>query len=158
MAVSPYIQRLRQAVGHDVLLMPSVSVCVRDGQGRVLLQRRTDLGWWNLPGGVMEPGETLAQAAVREIREETGLDIEPFRVVGVYSDPAWTLTYPNGDRVQGVTTVFEARVVSGSLRPCGEESAQLAYFAPGDLPENMPARQRQFVADVVSGRPQAYFR
>ena len=68
-------------------IVPAVSVVVPDNQGRILLIRRTDNKYWSIPGGGMEPGESVREAAVREVREETGMDCEITGLVGVYSNP-----------------------------------------------------------------------
>ena len=78
---------LRAKIGHDVLLQPGVAAVIFNMAGQVLLQRRSDNGEWGLPGGIMEPGEEPAETLVREIREETALEVVPERIVGVYSGP-----------------------------------------------------------------------
>ena len=96
MGMSPYIKRLRQHIGHDLLLMPSVSALIFNDKGELLLHRSSDDGKWYIIGGAMDPGETSADACVREVREETGLTVTPERLVGVYTSP--TVTYPNSNR------------------------------------------------------------
>ncbi len=103
MAVSGYIHHLRAKIGPDLLLMPGVAAVIIDPASRVLLQRRSDDGKWGLPGGGIEPGEEPADALVREIREETALDIVPERIVGVYSGPDFRIRYPNGDETMIVS-------------------------------------------------------
>jgi 8-oxo-dGTP diphosphatase len=88
MAIPPYISDLRAQIGHALLLLPAAAAIIQDDEGRVLLIRRGDGRGWSLPGGMMEPGERIAEAVVREVWEETGLEVEPVRLVGVYSDPA----------------------------------------------------------------------
>src|SRR4030095_10104949 len=99
--------------------------------GGVLLQRRDDTGRWGLPGGGVEPGESVRQAVIREVREETGLLVEPIRLVGVFSAPGphrvWT--YPAGTVIHYVSTVFEC-VVHGGALACGDESLALDWFDP----------------------------
>jgi len=117
MPIPPYVARLRQHVGHDLLLLPAAAAIIRDPEGRVLLIHRGDGRGWSLPGGIMEPGERLLDCLQREVREETGLEVEPLRLTGLYSDPDYVLiTYPNGDRVQFVSATFECQVVGGRLR------------------------------------------
>lgn len=73
-----------------------VGVIVRSDSGRILLEKRSDCGWWGLPGGRIEPGESVEQAAIRKVKEETGLDVEIIRLLGVYSEPAERIvTYPD---------------------------------------------------------------
>lgn len=157
MAISPYLKRLRQAVGHETLLVPSVSVIIKDASDRVLLQQRADNGEWCLPCGMMDPGERIAEAAIREVREETGLDIKIVRLVGVYSDPS-AYTYPNGDSIQPMLALFEGRVVSGVLMPDYEEVVQLGYFKLEALPESLAEQQRMLISDALANRQEAFFR
>ena len=106
MPIPPHIVHLREHVGTITLLTPATAAVVRDQRGRVLLIRRGDGSGWSLPGGFMEPGETIAECLVREVLEETGLKVEPERLVGVYSDPAVNhVVFPNGDQVQGGLTL-----------------------------------------------------
>jgi 8-oxo-dGTP diphosphatase len=159
MPIPPYVTFLRERIGHAPILAPAAAAVIRDEAGRVLLIRRGDNGRWSLPGGMMEPGERIADCLVREVWEETGLEVEPLRVVGVYSDPAETyVTYPNGDQVHFVSTTFECRVVGGALRPDGEESLEVAYFAPEAMPETLLPGHRARVADALLRRESAFFR
>ena len=130
MGMSDYVARLRACVGNDLLVLSSAA-CIRDEQGRILLLRRSD-GMWSMPGGMLEPGESLEQAVVREVREETGLEVEPTALIGVYSDPEYIFTYPNGHQVQPIIAFFECRVVGGTLQPDREEILEARYFGPED--------------------------
>src|SRR4051794_40400166 len=113
MGLSGYIAKLRQRVGRDLLLMPSVSAIIFNDDGHVLLHRSADDAKWYLIGGAMEPGEHPSDACVREVREETGLIVSPERLVGVYTSPP--VVYPNGDQVIYVGTTFRCRVIGGTL-------------------------------------------
>lgn len=110
--------------------------------GRVLLTQREDFEVWCLPGGGVDPGESLAQAAIREVREETGLDVELERFVGMYSRPLWM---GKGYHV----AVFVARPVGGELRPQPGEVIDLGYFDVGELPYLLWG-QRQRIEDAVA--------
>jgi len=112
------------------------SVIITDAQGRILLQRRTDGDWWGLPAGGMEPGETPTQAAIREVREETGLEVELIRFLGLYTDPELCTVYPDGNRVQIVGASFVGRIIGGELITHNEETAELRWFPPDALPAN----------------------
>jgi 8-oxo-dGTP diphosphatase len=132
MPVSPYVTRLRARLGHDLLLLPGCSAVVRDGGGRILLLRRADTGTWELPAGMIEPGEQPAAAVVREVFEETGVHAEVERLAGVASHRT---VYPNGDHCEYLSVWFRCRAVGGAPRPDGEESVEVAWFAPDALPE-----------------------
>jgi 8-oxo-dGTP pyrophosphatase MutT (NUDIX family) len=87
----------------------------------------------------MEPGERADEAAVREVREEIGLEVKPVALIGVYSDPEYTFAYPNGDLVQPVTLFFECRVLGGDLQPDMREIVGARYYGPkDDLPPMRP--------------------
>lgn len=133
MPMSEYLRNLRSKVGHDLTLMPSVMMIVSDDRGRILLVRNADFDSWTPPGGSIEPNESPKDAAVREMREETGLLVEPVRIIGVYGGPEYRFVYPNGDIVSYVATVFECKVVSGEMAPDHEESLDVRYFAEAEL-------------------------
>ncbi|MCU0541875.1 MAG: NUDIX domain-containing protein [Oscillatoriaceae cyanobacterium Prado104] len=109
---------------------------VLDNRGWILLEKRSDCGWWGLPGGRIEPGESVKEAAVREVKEETGLNIEITQLLGVYSDPAESriVTFlDNGDVVHLVDIIVEAKIISGELE-ISSESEALQFFNPAALP------------------------
>src|SRR6185295_299752 len=114
MPMSPYYRALRERIGTELLLIPAVAAVVRDEGGRILIQR-TRHGTWSLPAGAIEPGESPARAAVREVYEETGLITRAERVLAVLGGSKYRVTYPNGDRVEGLVTVFECKHIGGSL-------------------------------------------
>jgi ADP-ribose pyrophosphatase YjhB (NUDIX family) len=106
---------------------------IYDAQSRVLLVRQTADGLWSTPGGVIEPEETPATAVVREVREETGLEVGIVRLLGVFGGPAFVVHYPNGDRSQYVSAIFECAVLGGSMLPDGVETDQLTFAGPTEL-------------------------
>ncbi|MBV9019169.1 MAG: NUDIX domain-containing protein [Ktedonobacteraceae bacterium] len=112
--------------------------------GLVLLAHRRDIDWWNLPGGGMEVGEAVDEALRREVREETGLEVQVEQLVGVYSKP----------QKQEVVLTFRCRVTGGILIST-EESRACRYFAPDSLPENTLPKHRQRVEDALLQQPQA---
>jgi ADP-ribose pyrophosphatase YjhB (NUDIX family) len=107
----------------------------------------------------MEPGERVADCVVREVREETGLEVEPVRIVGVYSDPSHThVTYANGDQVHFVSTTYECHVIGGELRADGDESLEVAYFPPDALPEQLVCDHALRIQDALTDRQAAFSR
>lgn len=147
-----YIEWLRKRVGNRKVFLPFASVVVRDGSDRILLQHRTDFDVWGLPGGVLELDEELEACARRELKEETGLEVGDLRLVGIYSDPRYDVTYPNGDQVQQFTVCFEGYVSGGRMQPDGLETSEQAFFAPEGLDLiNIPLWYRDMIADVQLG-------
>jgi ADP-ribose pyrophosphatase YjhB (NUDIX family) len=132
--IAAHIARLRAVVGHELLLLPSVSVLPVDEAGRILLVREAGHDGWGALGGAVDPGESPAAAAVREAREEISADIELTRLLDVLGGPDYEVTYPNGDRVAYVTAVYEARIVAGAPAPGDGELSELAWFSPDELP------------------------
>ena len=132
---------------------------VFDDSGRVLLQKRADNGRWALPGGWVDPGESVEQGAVREVWEETGLRVSVKRLVGVYSDPAnyTIMTYPDGGMVHFVTIVFECAWQSGELR-ISDESTDVGYFAPDAMPDNTLLGHLIRIEDAVARAEQPFVR
>jgi 8-oxo-dGTP pyrophosphatase MutT (NUDIX family) len=135
MAMSPYMRSLRTVWGGGRLLMPSVAGIVRDSEGRVLLVQQRDDGVWSTPGGSMELDETPADAVVREVWEETGLLVAPSRLIAVLGGPTFVVRYPNGDETQYVSAMFECEVVSGVVRPDGEEVLRVQFWSRSDAEE-----------------------
>lgn len=132
--ISPYVAHLREKVGNDLLLLPSTSVLPRDAAGRLLLVRLIDTGNWATIGGAIEPGESPHEGAVREAEEEAGITVELGKVLGVLGGPEYQVSYPNGDRAAYVVTVFDATVIGGDPRPDGDETSEVEWFRPDELP------------------------
>jgi len=119
MPVSPYVRRLRDRVGHDLLLLPSVSVLPRDAAGRLLLVRHSDSGQWGTIGGAIEVDEAPADAAIREAREEAGVEVALGPVTAALGGREFRVNYPNGDQAAYIAIVYEADVTGGgSCQAC----------------------------------------
>jgi ADP-ribose pyrophosphatase YjhB (NUDIX family) len=136
-----------------------VRAVIRDDQGRVLLMRRSDFGYWSLPGGAMELGQSATEALAREVMEEVGLEVIKATAFALYSNPSNTVIYPNGDQVQPFAVAFLVDEWSGVPRPDGDESLEVAFFPPDQLPPFHPPHvqtltdlqtylvDRQFIVD-----------
>ena len=129
-----YIEELRRHIGHRKLLVPGVRAVILNAEGELLLQQRGDFKTWGLPAGAMELDESVLDALRREVREETGLRVVRATPFGIYSNPAASVTYPNGDQVQPVTTAFHVLEWAGEPRADGEESLAVRFFALDCLP------------------------
>ena len=131
--MSDYIRGLRDKIGTTVLEVPTSSVLVFDDRQRVLLVRHVEGNDWTTPGGMVEPYETPADAAVRETWEETGLFVTLTHVIGVFGGPLCASTYANGDQVAWISTVFGATVAGGDLQPDGEETLEARYVERAEI-------------------------
>jgi len=156
----PYMRWLRAFVGAAPLLMTCVAACIRDAQGRVLLMRRggeaSEL--WGFPGGAMELGESVVEAAAREVREEVGLEILPERLIGIYSSPEYAFRYANGDAVQVVVLFFECRVLSGTPTPDAEEALAVRFFGAEEEPPPLRLCCQAKLRDAFAWRGEVFVR
>jgi 8-oxo-dGTP pyrophosphatase MutT (NUDIX family) len=133
MARSGYVARIREKIGNDLLMLIGVSVFVFDPAERVLLAQQRDSNLWVPIGGGLEPGESPADAGVREFWEETGARVELTRVLGVFGGSDYRIIYRNGDAVSYTTIAFEGKIASGTPKPDGKEIATLAWIAPSEF-------------------------
>ena len=128
-----YIGEIRKHIGHSPMLSAGATVAVLK-DNKILLNLRSDTGTWGIPGGAMELGETLEEAAARELKEETNLCAEKYRLLNVFSGKDFFFTYPNGDELYSVAVLYLAEGVSGELRITDGESRELNYFGKYELP------------------------
>ena len=112
-----------------------MSVILIDGKNRILLAKHSESNKWVLPGGSVEPNESPADAAVREMWEETGLFVKPLRVMGVYGGEEFQITYSNKDIVSYTMIAFECHLIRGKMRADCEEILDVAYFSKSALLE-----------------------
>jgi ADP-ribose pyrophosphatase YjhB (NUDIX family) len=132
-------------------LVVAASAVATNDAGHIVLQRRRDNDLWALPGGGTEFGESVARTVVREVREETGLEVEPLYVIGVYSDPDHVFAYDDGEVRQEYSVCVACRIVGGHLRT-SEESTEVAFFAPEEIGRlAMHERIRVRVLDFLAG-------
>jgi ADP-ribose pyrophosphatase YjhB (NUDIX family) len=135
MGIAPHIARLRTFVGHELLLLPASAVLPVDEGGRVLLAWAAGSSdGWSTVGGAVDPGESPAEAAIREAREEIGVEVRLGRLLDVLGGPDYEVTYPNGDRVTYVCAVYEATIVDGDPVPADGELSKVAWFTGEELP------------------------
>ena len=126
-----YIKRMRYYLGHQkIFLNAAGGIVVQDG--KILLQHRSDNNKWGLVGGMLEINETYLEGALREIKEETGLDVKPISFLGIFHNH--NMVYPNGDQAHVICAVYVFEIVGGFLRK-DEESLELKFFSKEELPE-----------------------
>jgi 8-oxo-dGTP pyrophosphatase MutT (NUDIX family) len=118
---------------------------------KVLLTQRTDNGQWCLPGGRVEPGESVAEACIREVFEETGLQIQIVSLIGVYSDPNKLVIYPDGNKVHIIALSFEANTIGGELGGSNETTAWGYFSLPQAENLDMLAGHLERIRDSFSG-------
>jgi ADP-ribose pyrophosphatase YjhB (NUDIX family) len=133
MGKPPFLRAIREKVGNDLLVLPTVAGLVTDEVDRILLIRHSRDGNWTLPGGCREPDEYPAERLIIEMREETGLAVRPIKLLGVYGGAGCRVDYPNGDKVRCIVSLFACEVVGGTLRPDGEESLEVRFFSEDEL-------------------------
>lgn len=140
-------------------VIPAISVVILDEENRILLQKRADTGVWALPSGHIEPGESVSEAAIREIYEETNLRITIKKLIGVYSEPNYQVfTYPSGKKEHSITTCFLAEIIGGILRCNSNESLDLKFFHKDTLPLNRLTMHPNFINDVFSNKDTSFIR
>lgn len=141
-----YIKWLRNKVGHEKIILNFAGGCIFNEKGEVLLQRRGDSNKWGFPGGAIEIDETPQMAAIREAKEETGLDVEVGELIGIYTD--CNIEYANGDKAQSIVMAFELNAVGGSLYCDKEETLELKYFSLNNMPELFCKQHEDILCDI----------
>ncbi|MFD7644748.1 NUDIX domain-containing protein [Kitasatospora sp. NPDC059795] len=154
MGIPVFLAELRELVGQRALWLSAVTLVVVDDDGRVLLGRRADTGEWALIGGIIDPGEQPADAAVRECLEETGVTVEPQALTSVTVSPV--IDYPNGDRCQYLELTFRCRPLAGEACVNDDESLEVAWFHPDALPA-VDASVQERIALALAGNSAAHF-
>ncbi|GLZ51505.1 NUDIX domain-containing protein [Actinomycetospora sp. NBRC 106378] len=134
-------------------LVPSVTAAARDDRGRILLVEKVDNGFWALPGGAMELGESIRDAAIREVEEETGVHVGIIGLVGIYTDPRHVMEYDDGEVRQEFSVCFRARPLSGEPRKDGTETKAARWVDPVELSglSIHPSMRRRIDAALAGG-------
>lgn len=127
-----YILYLREMVGDKKVLLTAACVVLSDREGRVLLQERADSGKWGLPGGLMELDEPIADCAIREVYEETGLNVRLVSFLGVFNNPL--MRWRVSDEARVIAFAFTGEIVGGELSVHDDESKSFAWFSKDRLP------------------------
>lgn len=133
-------------------LVPSVTAIITDGDGRLLLVHKSDNDLWALPGGGVDVGESISQAVVREVKEETGLDVEASGVVGLYTNPNHVMAYNDGEVRQQFSICFTTRLLGGALAT-SDETKEVCFVARHGLAGlNIHPSMRMRIDHYFSGR------
>ncbi len=159
MPISDYISGIRAKIGNDLLILTGTSAVVINPQNEVLLQLRSDLDIWTLLGGYLDPGEDVADGIIREVREEAGITVVPERIVAVLSGRDHFHTYDNGHQVAVINICFRCHPLNDSPpRSNDDESVDVCYFPPADLPDNVFPLHRMLIEKALGDEETAYFR
>ncbi len=132
-----YIRYLREKIGSAPVILVAAGSFLLTKELKLLLQRRVDDGIWDLPGGLMELGETPEQTARREVFEETGLELGALKLLGVYSGPNFYKRYANGDEAYSVAIIYFCNEFSGQAKNDPKEGLELGFFALDELPKDL---------------------
>jgi len=148
-----------ERIGREARLSLGCSAVIFDQKReKILLTRRADNGQWCLPSGRVDPGESVSEACLREVWEETGLTVELKRLVGVYSSPHRISTYPDGNRWQVIAMHFEATITAGQLQ-LSDETTEIGYFSPAEIKGmEMLEPHRERIEDSLANQVEAYVR
>jgi ADP-ribose pyrophosphatase YjhB (NUDIX family) len=141
-----YIKYLRDRVGHDAINVTGVNVLVINSDNQVLLQRRGTFPFkWGLVGGITELGESLEDTAVRETREETGLEVRELILLGTTSGDNCLVEFPDGDKTYFISIGYYTKDYSGKLKIDNLETKELKFFDYDELPDNMPGSHKEMI-------------
>jgi len=124
-----YIKKIRTKLGHQKFIHPAARIILENEVGEILMIKRTDNNHWGIPAGSLEEGETIKECIIREVKEETGLQINDCQVIGISSNPEKeTVTYPNEDVIQYFTIEFYSNNWSGIIGNFDEQEVKIAQF------------------------------
>ncbi|MCT4596310.1 MAG: NUDIX domain-containing protein [Vallitalea sp.] len=136
--MADYITELRKLVGNKPLTLSTSGAIILDKDNKVLLHHRSDNDLWGVPGGIIELGESVEDAAKREVYEETGLIAHNLNLFNIYSGENQHYIYPNGDEVYYVSVVYYTKDYTGEIQVDGIESKDVKFFDVNNLPQLSP--------------------
>jgi ADP-ribose pyrophosphatase YjhB (NUDIX family) len=141
-----YVNYIREKVGHNAINLTGVNVLIINEENEILLQKRGTFPFkWGLIGGITELGEALEETAIRETKEETGLDIEDLRLLGTVSGKDCYIKFPHGDEAYFINVGYVTRKYHGQIRCDGVETIELKFFSVDKLPKNIPSSHLEFI-------------
>lgn len=153
--MSDYIKWIRSKVNHDTIILNFSGACITNENGELLLQKRNSKeDIWGIPGGAVEIGESIEESAIREVKEETGLDIRIDYLVGVYSK--YFTEYPNEDKAQSICYSFKGSILGGDLFIDKYETFDLKFFDRDSLPKIFIKQHRDMINDFFEGKKGIY--
>ena len=148
--MSDYIDDLRKKTGHMPLLLAHAVVVLFNEKGEILLEERSDDGYFDFPGGALDLKETMEDAAKRELLEETGVIADELKLFKVYSGEITHYVYFNGDEIYGVDAVYLCHKWHGELKPQLGEVKNLVFAPINKMPDKMSKRNKQIITDLLN--------
>lgn len=152
MPMSKYYKDLREKIGTQLIFSPSVVGIIRNERNEILFVQEAGGTMWGFPAGAIEIGETPAQAVIREVYEETGLNVAPTNLLGVFGGKDFRWAYPDGNEVEYINFVFECTVKGGSLHPVDGEIGSYKYLFLDDMPPLQFPYSKEIFAHDLSGK------
>ena len=140
------------------LRVACAAVLFDQGRDNILLTRRSDNGQWCLPGGVLDPGESVAEGCEREVFEETCLQVKVLRLTGIYSNPDQLIVYPDGNMVHVFVLCFEVRCVGGELGLSVETTGAQFFPVSEALQMDLFHGHAEFIRDILTGNDRVFIR
>lgn len=148
--MADYIKWIREKIGHEKIFLNFATACIVNENNEVLLQKRGDCNKWGLPGGALELGESAEEALIREVKEETGLDVRVEKLLGVYTK--YLYKYNNGDEAQTISIVFLCKSIGGKLHIDYKETLDLRYVKLDKLPTLFNKVNQDIIEDYLNGK------
>ena len=146
-----YIGDLRKIIGHDTIMTVGCGVLITNDKDQLLLQKRSDTGEWCIPGGGMEPVETFEETAIRELREEVGIEVSELTLFGIYSGEKRVIRYPNEDVVYSLSVIFKTKKYSGNISDDDSEVLEHRFFRKDEVPTDLFPCDSRAILDWVEG-------
>ncbi len=145
-----YIMNLRKYVGHEPLIGLGATTLVFNKKKEILLNLRSDTNTWGIPGGSMELYEDIKETAVRELKEECGIEAKNLELVDVLSGKEYYFEYPNGDKMCTVIVLFKVIDYIGNIKVSDNESKDLRFFSMDNLPK-LESRAANIIKKIKNG-------
>ena len=147
--MSDYVSNLRKKIGHDPIVIPHAVVILFNYENKILIEEREDDGFFDFPGGGIEPIEEAESAAKRELLEETGLTADELEFFKLYTGPITYYKYFNGDEIYGIDIIYICKKYHGKLLPQKGEVHKLMFLDIDDIPKDkLSKRNKQIIIDL----------
>lgn len=144
-----YYKSIRKYIGSKPLILPGAVVLILNKKKQILLQKRSD-NTWGLPGGLMNIGESFEETALREVKEETGLQLKSIKFLDVFSGKDYYFKIDNGDEIYSITAVYMSTNFEGNIKCDDIETKALEFFDLTKLPNSLTDEYRGYITPFIS--------